>query len=99
MSAPGRCRAFPSAFGLVGKGYPKGLAGDEILVPARILSACDVFCARIEPRCYRPVISTEAAIQILESHPDRYDINVVEKLREVVISVEGERLTADIAGF
>ena len=83
---------------LDGKGYPRGFAGDEIGMPARILGVCDVFCARIEPRSYRPVIASNAALEILAEHPHRYDASVVEALRDAVASIEGERLLAGVPG-
>ena len=83
---------------LDGSGYPRRLAGDEITLRARILSVCDVFCARIEPRSYRPVISSEAALDILAEHRERYDESVVATLRDAVASIEGERLIAGAAG-
>jgi PAS domain S-box-containing protein len=82
---------------LDGTGYPKGLAGDDISLRARILAVADVFSARIEPRGYRPVISVEAALQILASNPKRYDQQVVEVLRSVMASIEGEKLVAGLA--
>lgn len=81
---------------LDGKGYPKGLEGDEILITARILGACDVFCARIEPRSYRHGLDPQRALEILDDNNDRYDINVITALRAVVNSVEGEKLIASI---
>ncbi|MDX1401027.1 MAG: HD domain-containing phosphohydrolase [Kiloniellales bacterium] len=82
---------------LDGKGYPKGLAGDEVSLRARILAVCDVFCARIEPRSYRPVISSSAALEILADNGDRYDARVVKALEEVVTTTEGEKLLAGLA--
>ena len=83
---------------LDGKGYPRGFAGDEIGMPARILGVCDVFCARIEPRSYRPVIASNAALEILAEHPHRYNAAVVEALRDAVASIEGERLLTGVPG-
>ncbi len=82
---------------LDGKGYPEGLAGDQIRLTARILGACDVFCARVEPRTYRSGISAGAAIEILEQNPDRYDPMVVAALRETMSSIAGEKLIAGLA--
>lgn len=82
---------------LDGTGYPKGVAGDDISLRGRILAVADVFAARIEPRGYRPVISVEAALQILASNPGRYDQKVVEVLRSVMASIEGEKLIAGLA--
>jgi PAS domain S-box-containing protein len=82
---------------LDGKGYPDGLSGDQILRTARILGACDVFCARVEPRAYRSGIAAEAALEILEQNADRYDPAIVAALRETVSSVAGEKLIAGLA--
>jgi PAS domain S-box-containing protein len=82
---------------LDGGGYPAGLAGEQIALPARILGACDVFCARVEPRAYRGGIAPEEALAILEQNATRYDAAVVAALRRVVNSVAGEKLLADLA--
>ena len=37
-----------------GKGYPYGIAGDAIPLPARILAAADAIAAMLEHRPYRP---------------------------------------------
>lgn len=81
---------------LDGGGYPRGLSGDEIRLPGRILGACDVFCARIAPRSYRAGIAPDAALEILEQNPERYDQSVVAALREVVGSTVGEKLVAGL---
>ncbi|MEE8535583.1 MAG: HD domain-containing phosphohydrolase [Kiloniellales bacterium] len=81
---------------LDGRGYPKGLAGDEIRLSARVLAACDVFCARVEPRSYRAGIAPQAALEVLGQHPDRYDPEVVAALGAVAASVAGEKLIAGI---
>ncbi len=81
---------------LDGKGYPQGLSGGEISLAARILGACDVFCARLEPRSYRRGISLEAAMEILEGNAERYDPKVIAALREAAQSVAGEKLLADM---
>jgi PAS domain S-box-containing protein len=82
---------------LDGKGYPAGLSGGHIRLTARILGACDVFCARVEPRAYRSGISAGAALEILEQNADRYDPEVVAALRETVTSIAGEKLIASVS--
>lgn len=82
---------------LDGGGYPAGLAGEQVSLPARILGACDVFCARVEPRAYRGGIAPAEALAILEQNATRYDAAVVAALRRVVNSVAGEKLLADLA--
>ncbi len=46
-----------------GKGYPQGLAGENIPYLARILSILDSYDAMIEDRPYRKALSNEAAIE------------------------------------
>jgi putative nucleotidyltransferase with HDIG domain len=49
-----------------GTGYPDGLAGEEIPFTARILCVADVFDALTTARSYRPAMSREEALQIME---------------------------------
>ncbi len=83
---------------LDGGGYPRGLAGDQIMLEARILGVCDVFCARVSPRSYRPAITADEALDILAGNITRYDRRVLESLRAVVGSVDGELLLRGIRG-
>lgn len=46
---------------LDGSGYPRGLRGDAISVPARILGAADVYDALRQPRPHRPAVDADAA--------------------------------------
>lgn len=73
---------------LDGTGYPQGLKGGDIALPARILGACDVFCARVAPRSYRPAIAPEAALDVLLQNPHRYDEAVVRAMQQVMQSPE-----------
>jgi putative two-component system response regulator len=45
-----------------GSGYPAGLSGDEIPLPARICSICDVFDALVSERPYKPAWPVAAAL-------------------------------------
>lgn len=49
-----------------GTGYPDGLAGEEIPFTARILCVADVYDALTTARSYRPAMSREEALQIME---------------------------------
>ncbi|MGH7447012.1 MAG: HD domain-containing phosphohydrolase [Longimicrobiales bacterium] len=49
-----------------GTGYPDGLAGEEIPYHARILGVADVYDALTTARSYRPAMSHDEAIQIME---------------------------------
>lgn len=48
-----------------GKGYPKGLKGEEIPLEARIVSICDVYDALRQKRTYKPSFSHEEAKYII----------------------------------
>ena len=48
-----------------GSGYPDGLRGDNIPLPARVLQIADVYDALIKDRPYRAALSPEEALEIL----------------------------------
>ncbi len=48
-----------------GKGYPDGLAGEEIPISARILSIVDVYDALVSPRCYKKAFTHVEATEII----------------------------------
>ncbi len=50
-----------------GKGYPEGLAGDQIPVEARIMALADVFDALVSKRCYKEAFSYDKAFGIIEA--------------------------------
>src|SRR6266850_2670182 len=54
-----------------GSGYPDGLAGEEIPLLARILQVADIYDALITERPYKPALSTQEAMQILEEEVRR----------------------------
>lgn len=60
-----------------GSGYPQGLVGDQILLPARILAVADTVEAMASHRPYRPALGLEAAIAEIGAHPEHYDPAVV----------------------
>ena len=49
-----------------GKGYPEGLAGEDIPLHARIMAIADVFDAVSAKRCYRDAMPLEKCFQIIE---------------------------------
>jgi putative nucleotidyltransferase with HDIG domain len=62
-----------------GKGYPRGLAGDEIPLGSRIFSACDAFDAMTSDRPYRKALSTDVAREeILSNSGTQFDPEVVQ---------------------
>jgi putative nucleotidyltransferase with HDIG domain len=64
-----------------GKGYPDGLADDEIPLAARIISVADAFDAMTTDRPYRKAMSTEkAAFQLLVDKNKQWDEKIVKAL-------------------
>ena len=65
-----------------GKGYPEGLAGDDIPLGARVLAVADAFDAMTTNRPYREALSGEAAYQeILRGAGKQFDPEIVEALK------------------
>ncbi len=61
-----------------GTGYPRGLAGDEILLESRILSVADVVEAMASHRPYRPALGIDKALGEIQKNAGKlYDENVV----------------------
>jgi hypothetical protein len=68
-----------------GMGYPDGLAGEEIPVGARVITACDAFNAMTTDRPYRKAMPVEAAIAELRNESGKqFDPRVVETLIQVI---------------
>ncbi|MFH2219592.1 MAG: HD domain-containing phosphohydrolase [Pseudomonadota bacterium] len=62
-----------------GSGYPQGLAGDNMLPEAKILSVADVVEAMASHRPYRPAIGLDRALEeILKNRGILYDPEVVD---------------------
>ncbi len=69
-----------------GKGYPDGIAGDEIPLVARIVAVFDAFDAMTNPRPYRPAMSITEAQRILrQGSGTQWDPRVV----NVFLQLEG----------
>jgi HD-GYP domain-containing protein (c-di-GMP phosphodiesterase class II) len=68
-----------------GRGYPDGLAGEEIPLAARIVFACDAFNAMTTDRPYRDAMPIEAGIaELRENAGTQFDPGVVRALVDVV---------------
>ena len=68
-----------------GRGYPDGLRGEEIPMPARIVAAVDAYCAMITRRAYKEAYSeAHARNELLEGAGTQFDPQVVEALLAVL---------------
>jgi putative nucleotidyltransferase with HDIG domain len=68
-----------------GGGYPDGIAGEDVPLPARIVSVADTFHAITTTRPYRPAQSPEAAVKELRACAGtQFDPDVVDALVRVL---------------
>lgn len=62
-----------------GSGYPEGLAGEAIPLPARLMALADVFDALISKRAYKPAFPLDRATAIItEGRGQHFDPDVVD---------------------
>ena len=72
-----------------GKGYPDGLAGEEIPLAARIVFCCDAYNAMTTDRPYRKAMRREDALaEIRDNAGSQFDPTVAAALERVVLSDE-----------
>ena len=68
-----------------GSGYPQGLKGKDIPLPARILSIIDVFDALTHNRIYKEAWSIERALEYIQSQKEiSFDPELVNSFVEIV---------------
>ena len=68
-----------------GRGYPDGLAGEDIPLGARIIAACDAYDAMTADRPYRTAMSHEGALSELRACAGtQFDPAVVDALEAVI---------------
>ena len=80
-----------------GKGYPAGLAGEQISLGGRIFAVADVFDAVSSARPYRSGISRQKAIDVITNDSGtQFDPKVVQAFLEVMAQEE-ERSEAETA--
>ena len=82
-----------------GKGYPKGLSGEDIPLSARIMAVADVFDALVSKRSYKDPFPFEKAMAIIhEGAGEHFDPNVAaafEHAEAEVRKVLSARLTEE----
>jgi HD-GYP domain-containing protein (c-di-GMP phosphodiesterase class II) len=76
-----------------GRGYPDGLAGEEIPIASRIVFACDAYNAMTTDRPYRKALDRDAALAEMRANAgSQFDPRVVAALVHVV--EQGEPILA-----
>jgi PAS domain S-box-containing protein/putative nucleotidyltransferase with HDIG domain len=59
-----------------GSGYPDGLEGEDISLPARVIAVADVIEAMTSHRPYRAASGVDEAVAEIRDHPEKYDPDV-----------------------
>jgi HD-GYP domain-containing protein (c-di-GMP phosphodiesterase class II) len=68
-----------------GRGYPDGVAGEEIPVGARIVAVCDAYRAMVEPRPYRGALPRDVALtELRRGAGSQFDAACVRALLEAL---------------
>jgi putative nucleotidyltransferase with HDIG domain len=79
-----------------GKGYPDGLAGDEIHFHSRILAVADVFDAMTSDRVYRPAPGIEYAVSELRANAGtQFDPSIAFAFIDVLAQRSMEQILRD----
>src|SRR5437588_2600706 len=93
-----------------GKGYPRGLPAERILLGARIVAAADVFDALTAPRYYKPAYTLEKTLELMDAmagdhldpavvaavHTSRKDLEwTLESMKHTWPKPQDERVTAE----
>lgn len=67
-----------------GKGYPKGLSGQNIPISARIVTVVDVYDALTSKRIYKPAFSHDEAMKVLsEGMGSQFDPVIIRCVKEI----------------
>ncbi len=70
-----------------GQGYPRGLAGEQIPLPARIFSVVDVYDALVSDRPYRKAWNQDAVLEyMLGQKGKQFDPQIVDRFLPLVYS-------------
>ncbi len=79
-----------------GRGYPDGLAGEDIPLEARVIACCDSWNAMRTDRVYRNALPLEVALEELNSGAgSQFDPQLVQALLPIIERTEGKPVLAD----
>lgn len=67
-----------------GSGYPRGIKGDDIPLPGRLMAIVDVYDALVSKRVYKPALPHDEAVRIIASESGKhFDSRLVEVFLEI----------------
>jgi len=73
-----------------GTGYPEGLSGDKISIPARLMAVADVYDVLISRRIYKsPYLHQESVSIIKEASGTHFDPDIVDAFMERLEEIHG----------
>jgi len=74
-----------------GKGYPRGLKGDQIPVESKIIAVAEAYDDMVTPRPYRQQVSSEEALEELKNQSgSQFDPAVVKAFIQLLSSIESK---------
>jgi HD-GYP domain-containing protein (c-di-GMP phosphodiesterase class II) len=74
-----------------GKGYPKGIKGDEISIQAKIIAIADTYDAMISDRSYRKALSESYAVsEMIRGAGTQFDAELTKLFVEKVLGKKWE---------
>ncbi|MEM1048154.1 MAG: HD domain-containing phosphohydrolase [Pseudomonadota bacterium] len=82
---------------LNGTGYPRGLSGDDICDPVRMLTIVDVFSALVDKRSYKDPMSPRGAMQMLYSMTGCLDMDIVRAFEPLGLKIIEDLKAVDLA--
>lgn len=83
-----------------GKGYPDGLAGDEIPISAQVVALADIYEALVSERVYKPPFSHQEAMRmILDGECGEFNPILLECLQECMGNIREELQAASIEEY
>ena len=78
-----------------GKGYPKGLKGNEISLQGRMICLADSFDAMTRERTYKEKLTVKEAIHEIRKYAGtQFDPDITEKFIEVVMEIDNNSMKA-----
>jgi len=81
-----------------GTGYPSGLRGEQIPIGARVLSVADFFDALTSTRPYRPALSADVALGMLQAEAGKaFDPAIVGRFAEILPTLRPPDAFAEVA--
>jgi putative nucleotidyltransferase with HDIG domain len=67
-----------------GRGYPRGICGDELSELSRMAAIVDAYVALTDRRCYKPSHSSEKALEMMKTPVGHLDLELLSEFKKAV---------------